>query len=374
MADRLHSIDAMRIVAMGFVVMIHTDPFQGLSTAGTAITFGIKTTGRFAVPFFFLASGYFFAVKTAGGDPAGYVRARARALVSLYVFGLVLAAPTFLAGRLVRAALEDRSLATTATESLVEFTDPVALLYYGTSVTTILWFLPALLGAFLLVSLFVRAGRTDVMLPVAAAFHLVGLAVGTYLVLEPPVDLQIRDALFFGFFYTALGYTIRARRWEPSAARGRLLAGLVGLFAVAQLAEFYLLGYPLRDEPFGASLYAPEYGVTTALLTTTLFLLLLARPQLGVDTPLPSWGRYAAGIYVVHPAVFALIRAGRDVVEAMGYPISETIIWHLLLTPTLFVASWLGYLAADRLRVIEIGGTHWPGGPWLRAMWSVGGD
>ncbi|MGM0718830.1 MAG: TraX family protein, partial [Halobacteriota archaeon] len=108
MADRIHSIDAMRIVAMVFVVLIHTDPFQGLSAAGTAITFGIKTTGRFAVPFFFVASGYFFASKTAGGDPTGYVRARARAILSLYVFGLVLAAPTFLAGRLVRAALDGR--------------------------------------------------------------------------------------------------------------------------------------------------------------------------------------------------------------------------------------------------------------------------
>jgi len=370
MADRIHSIDAMRIVAMVFVVMIHTDPFQGLSAAGTAITFGIKTTGRFAVPFFFLASGYFFAYKTAGRDPAGYVRARARALVSLYVFGLVLAVPTFLAGRLVRAALDGRSLATTTTESLVEFVDPVGLFYYGTSVTTILWFLPALLFSFLLVSLFVRLDRTELVLPVAAAFHVVGLAVGTYAVLELPVDLQIRDALFFGFFYTALGYTIRARRWEPSAARGRLLAALVGVFVVLQLVELYVLGYPLRGEAFGSYVYAPSYGVTTALLTTTLFLLLLARPQLGVDTPLPSWGRYAAGIYVVHPAVFALIRAGHDVVEAMGYPISETIIWHLLLTPTLFVASWLVYLAADRLRVIEIGGTHWPGGPWLRAIRS----
>ena len=371
MADRIYSIDAMRIVAMVFVVMIHTDPFQGLSAAGTTITFGIKTTGRFAVPFFFLASGYFFAYKTAGGDPTGYVRARARALVSLYVFGLVLAAPTFLAGRLVRAAIEGRSLATTTTESLVEFVDPVALLYYGTSVSVILWFLPALLFSFLLVSLFVRLGRLNAMLPVAAAVHVVGVIVGTYTgFVELPVDLQIRDGLFFGFFYTSLGYSIRARRWEPHAGHSRLLAALVGVFAVLQLVEFYALGYPLRGEPLGSYVYAPSYGITTALLTTALFLLLLARPRLGADTPLPSWGRYAAGIYVVHPAVFALIRAGRDVLEAMGYAISETIVWHLLLTPTLFVTSWLVYLAADRLQVIEIGGTHWPGGPWLRAMRS----
>ncbi|WP_253738290.1 acyltransferase family protein [Halohasta salina] len=369
MGDRIYSIDALRIVAMVFIVMIHTDPFAGLSRAGNAVTFVIKTTGRFAVPFFFVTSGYFFALKAADGDPAAYVSARVASLGSIYVFGLLLCAPTFLAGRLARATVEGRSLTATTTESLAEFVDPLDLLYYGTSVSEILWFLPALLFSLLLVALFIRLDAASYVLPVAATFHVVGLLGSTYTMVVD-VPFEIRDALFFGFFYTSLGYTIRTRRWEPSADHGRLLAGLVVVFAVLQLVEFYVLGYLLAGEAFGASVYAPSYGIATALLTASLFLFLLSRPRLGVDTPLPSWGIYAVGIYVVHPAVFALIRAGRDVVETMGYPISETIIWHLLLTPTLFVVSWLGYLAADRLRVIEIGGTHWPGGPWLRAIRS----
>jgi len=55
MADRIYSIDAMRIVAMVFIVMIHTDPFVGLSATGNMATFVIKTTARFAVPFFFMS-------------------------------------------------------------------------------------------------------------------------------------------------------------------------------------------------------------------------------------------------------------------------------------------------------------------------------
>jgi len=369
MADRIYSIDAMRIVAMVFIVMIHTDPFAGLSEVGTMATFVIKTTARFAVPFFFLTSGYLFALKTADRDPAAYVSARVASLVSIYVFGLVLCVPTFLAGRLARAAVDGRSLSATVTESLAAFVDPVALLYYGTSVSVILWFLPALLFSLLLVFLFIRLDKASYVLLVAAAFHVVGLLGSTYTMFVE-VPFEIRDALFFGFFYTSLGYTIRTRGWEPSADRGRALAGLVGVFAVLQLVEFYVLGYPLQEEPFGGSVYAPSYGIATALVTTSLFLLLLSRPRLGADTPLPSWGTYAVGIYVVHPAVFALIRAGRDVLESMGYTVDGTILWHLLLTPTLFVASFLVYLAADRLHVIEMGGTHWPGGPWLRAMRS----
>ncbi|MFD1642749.1 acyltransferase [Halohasta litorea] len=369
MADRIYSIDAMRIVAMVFIVMIHTDPFAGLNDYGNMTTFVIKTTARFAVPFFFMTSGYFFAIKAAQRDPADYVRSRVTSISSIYVFGLLLCAPTFLAGRLARAAVDGRSLEQTVTESLTEYVDPVALFYYGTSVSDILWFLPALLFSFLFVYPFIRFDKGAYVLPIALAFHIVGLLGSTYTMFVD-IPVEIRDALFFGFFYTSLGFTIRSRDWKPSASRSRLLGGLVVAFAALQLVEYYVLGYLLRGEAFGAYVYAPSYGISTALFTASLFLFLLSRPKLGADTPLPSWGSYAVGIYVVHPAVFALIRAGRDVLEASGYTIDGTILWHLLLTPTLFVLSVLVYLAADRLRVIEIGGTHWPGEPWLRAIRS----
>jgi len=369
MAKRIYSIDAMRIVAMLFVVMIHTDPFAGVTEYGNMITFVIKTTGRFAVPFFFITSGYFFALKIAQRDPTDSVHKQAATISSYYVFGLVLAAPTFLAGRLVRAALDGRSLAETTYSSLASFVDPVALIYYGTSVSEILWFLPALLFSFLFVYLFILLGVPTAALPVALGFHVVGLLGGTYtMFLEVP--FEIRDALFFGFFYTSLGFTIAARDWRPSTDRSRLYLGLTLGFAILQLVELYVLGYPLRGEPFGAYVYAPSYGITTALFTASLFIYLLSRPKLGVDTPLPSWGKYAVGIYVTHPAVFAVIRAVRDTLEHVGYTVDELIVWHLLLTPMLFYLSYLVYIAADKLRVIEIGGTHFPGRPWLRAMRS----
>jgi len=218
MADRIYSIDAMRIIAMVFIVMIHTDPFEGVNTYGNMITFGIKTTGRFAVPFFFLTSGFFFALKTARRDPTTYITKRAATIFSLYVFGLVVAVPTFLAGRLTRAYLDSRSLEATAAESLTEFVDPVAMLYYGTSVTDILWFLPALAFSLLFVYVFILVGRSEYVLPVALAFHIVGLLGGTYTMFVD-IPLEIRDALFFGFFYTSLGYMIHARSWGPSSER-----------------------------------------------------------------------------------------------------------------------------------------------------------
>ncbi len=355
----------MRIIAIVFVVLIHTDPFQGINTYGNVINFGTKTISRFAVPFFFITSGYFFALKTSNRDSATYLTKRAFKLVSLYLFGLVLVVPTFLGGKLAEAELSGRSPHATATSSVIEFLDPVELVYYGTSVSEILWFLPALLFSLLFVHLVTAIGKPSYVLPVAVCFHLVGLLGSTYTMFVD-VPFEIRDAIFFGFFYTSLGYTIYTRAWEPSKEKSRSLFGLVVLFAVLQFVEFYALGYPLRGELFGSYVYAPSYGISTALLSASLFLFILSRPTLFADTPLPEWGTYAVGIYVTHPTVFAILRAFRETLESMGHTIDSKIVWHLVLTPATLLGALAVYLLAHRLRLIEIGGSHFPGEPWLR--------
>ncbi|WP_226007403.1 acyltransferase family protein [Natrinema salinisoli] len=369
MSGRIHSLDAMRIVAIVFVVLIHTDPFQGINTYGNAINFGTKTISRFAVPFFFITSGYFFALKTSHRGSATYLTKRAIKLISLYLFGLVLAVPTFFGGQLARAELSGRSLQATAVSSVIEYLDPVELVYYGTSVSEILWFLPALLFSLLFVYLVVVIGNPSYVLPIAVCFHLVGLLGSTYTMFVD-VPFETRDALFFGFLYTGLGYTICTRGWEPSKEKSRLLFGTVVMFVVSQFIEFYLLGYLLRGEPFGSYVYAPSYGISTALLSISLFLFLLSRPTLFADTPLPEWGTYAVGIYVTHPTVFAILRAFRDTLESMGYTIDSMIVWHLMSTPATIVGALVLYVFAHKLRLIEIGGSHLPGEPWLRTRRS----
>jgi surface polysaccharide O-acyltransferase-like enzyme len=359
----------MRIIAIVFVVLIHTDPFQGVTQYGNMVNFGIKTVSRFAVPFFFITSGYLFALKTARRDPTSYLTARITKLASLYLFGLVLAGGTFFVGNLSTAVLAGRPLRDSAVNILIDYLDPVELLYYGTSVSEVLWFLPALLFALVFVYLVAVVGKPSYVLPIALCFHFVGLLGSTYTMFVD-VPFEIRDALFFGFFYTGLGYTVRRRGWEPPEEKTRLLLSLVVLFVVLQFVEFYGLGYPLRGEAFGSYVYAPSYGISTALLSVALFLFLLSEPTLFATTPLPTWGTYAVGIYVTHPTVFAILRALRETLEQMGYPIGSTITWHLVTTPTTIVGALAVYLLAHKLGVIEIGGSHLPGKPWLETRRS----
>lgn len=355
----------MRIIAIVFVVLIHTDPFQGVTAYGNVINFGTKTVSRFAVPFFFIASGYFYSLKTARTESIPYLAKRITRLTSIYLFGLVLVVPTFFVRELGIAAFAGGSLRATAVNSLLGYFDPVELIYYGTSVSEILWFLPALAFSLLFVHLVTVIGKPSNVLLVALCFHLVGLLGSTYTMVVD-IPFEVRDALFFGFFYTSLGYTIYARNWEPSRKKSRLLFGLVGLFVVLQFIEFYLLGYPLQGEPFGSYVYAPSYGISTALLSTSLFLFLLSRPTLFAETPLPTWGAYAVGIYVTHPTVFTAIQAIHRIVESTGDTITPVIVWHLVSTPATIIGALMLYLLAHRLRLIEISGSHFPGEPWFR--------
>lgn len=359
MGERIHSIDSMRIVAMLFVVAIHTDPFRGLGTYGNTINFLIDSTGRFAVPFFFVTSGYFFARKTARRDPVDYFAERAAAISSLYAFGLALSAPVFLGGAVVRASAENRDAASVALRRLLEFTSPLELVYYGNSVSEILWFLPALLVSLGLICVFTAAEKTAYLVPISLGLHVIGLLGASYTMFAD-VPFEVRDALFFGFFYTSLGYVICSSDWRPDAERSRRYLGATLLFGALHVGERYALGYALTEETIGETVYASSYSVATALVTLSLFAFLLSRPDLGKTTPLPSWGNYAVGIYVTHPVVLFVLELAGERLHAAGYPIENTLPWHLALTPATFFGALLVYLAVRSVGTTEVRGFRPP--------------
>lgn len=364
MGSRIHSVDAMRTVAVALVVVIHTNPFEGLGASGNAVNFVLETTARVAVPFFFLTSGYFFARKTLDGDPAAYFRSRARSLAELYAFGITLALPVFLAGTAVEAAAAGESVTRGVGGRLAESLSPVDLLYYGTSVSEILWFLPALAVGLGLVAGLAALGRSDLALPVALALHAVGLLGPEYAgVVSLPVD--VRDGLFFGFFYVSVGHAVAARGWRGGSGRsGPLLAATVA-FGLLHVAERYAMGYALGDASIAAGVYAPSFTVGTAAFAVSLFLFLLSRPGLGASTRLPAWGSYAVGVYVAHPPVLAALELVGERTLVGGAPLAETVVWHLAFAPATFLVALGAYLTADRLGVVEIGGSHLPRPPDL---------
>ncbi|APX95266.1 acyltransferase [Natronorubrum daqingense] len=352
MANRIYSLDSMRIVAMVFVVAIHTNLFRGLGAYGNVANFVIDSAGRFVVPFFFMTSGYLFALKTVNRDPKTYLINRVVTITSLYVFGLLLAAPVFLAGAALETGINNPYVASVLLTEFAGFISPTGLLYYGDSVSVILWFLPALAFSLAFVYSFVRAGKTAYLLPVSIVLHAIGLLGASYTMFVD-IPFEVRDAVFFGFFYTSLGYVIYSQGLTPRRDHSTTYLGLTVLFTAVHVGERYVLGYVLTGETITQEVYVSSYTIGTALATFFLFMYLLSRPNLGKGTPVPSWGTYAVGIYVVHPAVLYPLERFDEVLRVLGYDIGNTLAWHLLLLWATFFGALLIYLVAQKIGALE---------------------
>ena len=85
---RNHSIDAFRVIANWVVICVHTEPFMAARFGPEVRFFGelLNQFVRVATPFFFLASGYFFAVSLSRG--AGAVPLAGKLIRRLIVFFL----------------------------------------------------------------------------------------------------------------------------------------------------------------------------------------------------------------------------------------------------------------------------------------------
>lgn len=358
MSTRIYSIDSLRAIAIFFVVIAHVTPFLGFDTYGTFVYFVLDTIGQFDVPFFFVASGYFFAKKVDHSNVMTYSKYSARKLSSLYLFGILFA----LAASAGVALIHDQNILNTLLTQLFEDNSLIKMLYYGDSIAIHLWFLTGLLFSICFISLFVAFEKGRYVLPVATIAHVLGILSLNYPMI---VDLpyQTQDALFFGFFYVALGYHIRSADWTVDENHSQLYLGAVCVFLVIQLLEQYAIYYHIHGLTFGRDIYWTEFTVSTVPLVFVLFAYALSKPDLGKGTILPDLGEYAVGVYLVHLPVYNVILALKDVVTPIiGVDLTTTVLWHLLITPFVYTLSLAVYILMAKMGIIEIGGSHIP---WL---------
>lgn len=361
MGDRIHSIDTLRAIAIFFIVIGHAQPFRGFETYGNHVYFVLDTFGQFDVPFFFMTSGYFLGSTVTADNVVPTVKRVGRKLGSFYLFGRIIS----ILGSVGLALFLGISVSSVGNRlgniSMMEF------LYYGTALAAPLWFLTALFFAIAFVTVFVKLGRTRYLLPVAALFHIVGI-VGMNFELLVEVPFRTRDALFFGFFYVALGYTLKSSDWKPDTDRKHLYLGGVGLCFALQLLEQYAVGYIIRDNVLSQGISMTQYTVTTVFFVFAVFAYALANPQWGKNTILPFVGKYALGIYLIHVPVLRFLRAMNRVWgPAVGVDLSSTLGWQLLVPPVVAGLSLAVYLLLGKLDVIELDGNHIP---WLHHLQS----
>jgi surface polysaccharide O-acyltransferase-like enzyme len=279
--SRLVGIDLFRVVAFVAVVLIHTSTLgdENPRSAGHII----EGLCRFAVPYFFMVSGYFL------GD-RGFFSTVDRTMRRLF--------PIFLIWAMFYCWFFTGALMPFTPHAIVQF------LYTGMPGYH-LWFLPALGSAILIFAAArVKLGWLGLFV-LAAAFYLVGLIFGPWHQLLGLPGFRGRDGPFFALTFVTIGAWWRSR--APAPLTMTQATTLVLLTGGAQLGENWIL----LQAGLNGLLSGPDMTLMTIPFGISVFALALNWKAGTMGRLLARAGRVTLGMYLIHVFILTLIVMAR---------------------------------------------------------------
>lgn len=324
---RNNTIDILRLAAAFSIVCLHL--FSGSGVWGAE---ELVAVSRFAVPLFFLFSGYFAAGAAWRGKlrQTGKVLALTAASNLLY---LILSLPQPVTCLLIRMRA---SLLFGPSEW------PEILLYNTSPVSEHLWFLGALFNCLLLdllfAGLFARLKhRRTVTAGLALALLIGGLLLYHFGVLNPEIDFQLyqyRNFLFLGLPFFLAGKLVRQTELPRRRVPVPVYLALVLLLSAASVGEYRLFG-------------VWELYISSAVLALVLLHMALAYPLpycKGLGSLLAWLGKNTSlVIYILH--IYVLDRV-RELYYAQAPWKQELSVYHLLPLAVFLIPMLVGVVLA----------------------------
>lgn len=311
--------DSLRAIAAVAVVALHTQPFASVSAPDDttrAIAFIINNLSRFAVPAFFIISGYFLGVSATHRSVNAAIRRALSRLIQVFLFwslvyGLIPKPKLFILHGIQALPIKWHTTLSTI------MAEPTDFLRHGT--TWHLWFFPALISAVLIIWGLSALRRERALLWVGLVLYVAGLLGQSYRVLPVGVDIHMhimRDGPFFSTLLVGMGY-LAARQGMPQGNPwAYILAG-----TALQFGEMLTLG-ALFGAPQG------DYFFGNAIQALGLLRLVTTNPDLGKTTPLPRLGRLTLGVYASHILVLQYADYLDNVIPELPWQFAFTaIVW-----------------------------------------------
>ena len=293
--NRIESVDSIRALAILSVIAIHTSPFLGNAfTESVFLQVGvvINQLSRFAVPFFFVISGYFWGLKIRRGDKLTVVSKDVafRIFIVFIVWSIIYMFPYGLAFTFEHSFFELLKNAFWYIKYLLN--NPIIIFFQGTKVH--LWFLVSLLFAVFICSIFTHLKFEKSLYIFAFFIYVFGVLCKAYSV--TPIGLNInfdtRNGPFFSTFLFSAGYYLT--RFTPNQkwllyGFGIFILGIISHFIEIYLLMKFFAVTPIQDYVFGTCLMG--IGAAVFSLSNSRFLKL---PYLSV------FGKITLGIYAIH--------------------------------------------------------------------------
>jgi surface polysaccharide O-acyltransferase-like enzyme len=250
----------------------------------------------FAVPFFFCASGFFFAASLAKtGNPAALFWKSSQRIGLPFLFWsiiYVLQPPDGVIASLLQGRFSNAFYGHLQQVGQWASTHPLAPLLSGTAYH--LWFVFALLCALGIGTVLLSFKRSGAFVCCGILLYTCALLGGAYSFLADSFSLRFaaRDGPFVSTLFVAIGCLLFLHGRKIAAIPAILLASGAVLCNIAEaLGRAWLVGS--KDWPCG-------FLVSTVPVGVGVFLMALALPRLGEGTVLERIGAYTFGIYLSH--------------------------------------------------------------------------
>ncbi|MDD9178528.1 MULTISPECIES: acyltransferase [Aliivibrio] len=287
-SQKIASLELGRLVAMFAIIALHSQVFMTYLLMDDTPVFGyaFNQFTRFAVPFFFILSGYFIQPKLMH-DPLKTIQSYCAPLLKIWIVwsALSLALPFNWKKVAENGYLAER---TGYWNWLTQ--NPLNALFEGGMVH--LWFIPALIIAVSITGLLIHFKKTTWLIPIAMILYVYGLAGGSYQTLtEVWTPFFTRNGPFFSTLMVAIGFELRRRNITLSSTKSMLL--LVTGFVIHFSEAYWLTQF---DVPFNLH----DFLIGTPLMGIGMFFLLLSKPRLGHHPITFTLSKHVLGIYVCH--------------------------------------------------------------------------
>jgi surface polysaccharide O-acyltransferase-like enzyme len=301
--SRFQAVDVFRVLAILAVIALHTARHEGPGAVGTAFdaaTF-LDQVERFAVPLFFILSGYFWSAKCR--ERSDYLRCSLALGRRVLLLFLAWCAVYFLVSELdtMRRLGVAGALAAWGARLAAMRGGYATMLLQGAKVH--LWFLPALAIAALLSGALLSRQLERTLFTLAIVLYAIGLAGKAYsgTPLGFHTAFNLRNGPFFSLLMFATGHALRRRGPQPSWASTGALLAVGGL--LLQLGEAAWL-----HARFGTSM-AQDFTLGTWPFGLGMAMLALSDLRLARIPALAALGSLVLGIYASHYLFVDWLRA-----------------------------------------------------------------
>lgn len=310
---RNYSIDTVKCFAAFAVVSIHTQPFKEYND----LYFILRTLYGFAVPFFFLTTGYLFAKGTKVNNDIKYLKKYCRRILRILVKCIIV----YIFYNLVKFLMSSSPKENTVKfiRSIMNFKN----IYYGINEGGMfhLWYLFAIL--YIIPTIFIFRNKINLLLAFSMILNIIGIGIQVF-----NLDINVRDPLFYGLFYTTLGYFMFLNEQKIlKSVENAKLSSLILLFIILQIIQI------LENYIYGGVTYL----ISTIVIQILLFIILMKHTNIGEKHWISKIGNRSMGIYLIHPMII-------DIIYLIIYKldintISTTLIWQIVITPIVFILS-----------------------------------